>query len=121
MKILDFRDYDVWKQTKELGIMIYKLSKDFPKTERFGLTDQVRRASVSTLSNIAESCGREYKRDTLQFLYISRGSLFEVEAQIDLAFSLGYINSDDRDEVFWQINRCKKLLYGFIAYIKNKY
>ena len=119
MKIKDYRDYDVWKQAKELGILIYKLSSEFPDSEKFGLTNQVRRASVSVLSNIAESCGREHKRDSLQFLYISRGSLFEVEAQIDLAFDLGYLNPESRINVLNQINRCKRLLYGFIAYHKK--
>lgn len=67
---------------------IYQLTRSFPKEELYGLTSQLRRAAVSIAANIAEGTGRQYKKDTLQFLHISRGSLYEVETLLNIALDV---------------------------------
>ena len=99
---------------------MYENTEHFPKKEVFGLTQQMRRAAVSVVSNIAEGCGREYVKDTLQFLYISRGSLYEVEAQLHLAFELNYLTKEQVSFVANAILKCKKILFGYIAFHKKK-
>ena len=80
-----FKSYvelDVWIESRKLTNEIYSLSKSFPKEEVYGLTSQIRRSAVSVPSNIAEGIGRNHTKDSLQFFYISRGSLYEMETQL---------------------------------------
>ena len=79
----------------------------------------MRRATVSIPSNIAEGCGRQHTRDTLQFLFVARGSLFEVETQCYLANDQGYISADQLTLALTAIQECKKLLQGFIRYYRT--
>ncbi len=119
MSINSYKDLQVWKVAKSIAILIYKITADFPNTEVFGLTNQLRRASISISNNIAEGTGRQYKKDTLQFLYVSNGSLNEVESMITIAQELNYINIDNMNTITQQIEECRKLLKGFITYYKN--
>ena len=89
-----FKDLIVWQRAMELSVAIYRLTQSFPDTERFGLTNQLRRASVSVASNIAEGYGRTTKGEYLLFLGHSRGSLYEVETQLDLGDRLGFIPAE---------------------------
>ena len=109
----------VWLQSRQLTKAVYELTRQFPKDELFGLTNQLRRAAVSIPSNIAEGCGRQHTRDTLQFLFIARGSLFEVETQLYLAFDLTYLNEESLQKLLVDITNCKKLLQGFIRYYRS--
>ena len=86
-----FRDLEVWQAAMELVVHIYKISKHFPKEEIYGLTSQLRRAAVSVASNIAEGKGRSSDRELIQFLCHARGSLFEIETQLQLAEKLEYV------------------------------
>jgi four helix bundle protein len=83
-----FRDLDVWQRSIELTLAIYKLTASFPDSERFGLTNQLRRAAVSVASNIAEGYGRSTKGEYIQFLGHARGSNSEVETQIVISKAL---------------------------------
>jgi four helix bundle protein len=76
-----YTELEVWKQGRELATNIYELTASYPKYEQFGLTSQMRRSVVSVPSNIAEGCGRQHKKETMYFLSISRGSLFELETR----------------------------------------
>lgn len=116
----DYRELDVWKESRVLNKMVYEVTKQFPDEEKFGLTGQIRRCSISVASNIAEGCGRNSDPDLLRFLFIARGSLFEVETQLLLAFDLEYLSAVPFEELQVQITTCKKLLNGFISYFKNK-
>ena len=84
------KDSIAWQKGMELAEVIYKVTRDFPRDERFGLTNQLRRAAVSIPSNIAEGKGRLNTGELLQFLGIARGSTLEVETQLDLAIKLGF-------------------------------
>ena len=94
-----YRNLIVWQKAMAFSKLVYSLVRGFPDVERFALTDQVRRAVVSIASNIAEGCGRSSNRDYAHFLSIARGSLYEVMTQLELAQSLGYINSIDEAEM----------------------
>ena len=90
-----FKDLVVWQRAIELTVAIYEFTAAFPSTEQFGLTNQLRRASVSVGSNIAEGYGRNSRGEYLQFLGHARGSNFEVETQLVIARKLGFGNEKE--------------------------
>ena len=89
-----FSKLKVWQISMELVEDVYKLTSTFPEIERFALTSQINRSAVSIPSNIAEGKGRSGDKEFKQFLYIARGSLFELRTQLILAQRLGYLNED---------------------------
>ena len=115
-----YRDLDVWKQSRLLVKSIYNLTKKFPKEEQFGLTNQLRRASISMPSNIAEGCGRNYSKDSIQFFFVARGSLYEIETQLILSSDLDFISEEEFKNIEEQVTKCKKILNGFINYYQSK-
>ena len=116
----DFIDLEVWKIGRELANQVYSLTKQFPKDEMFGLTSQIRRSAVSVPSNIAEGSGRFSKKESLQFFYIARGSLYELETQLYLALDQKYITESEFTETKQNIEKAKKMLNGLIAYFKKE-
>ena len=117
---MNYTELDVWKSSRELVKNVYLLSDLFPKEELYALTNQVKRCSISIPSSIAEGLGRQSNKETIHFLYISRGSLFELETQLYLAFDLNYISKAQLETILIQVISCKKLLNGFINYFKSK-
>lgn len=115
----DYTDLEVWQECRKLTNHIYELTKFFPKEEQFGLINQIRRAAVSVSSNIAEGCGRQTSKDTVNFLHISRGSLYELETQCFIALDQEYISKEQFNTVFTIIQSYKRLLNGFINYYKK--
>jgi len=91
MEVKSYEDLQVWQQAMKLAELVYALVRRFPDEERFALSDQLRRAAVSIPSNIAEGFGRETKADFLHFLAMSRGSLYELKTQIELADRFGMV------------------------------
>jgi four helix bundle protein len=79
---MEYINLDVWIESRKLTNLVYDLTKNYPKEEIFGLTNQIRRCAVSVPSNIAEGCGRNTSKETIYFLFIARGSLYELETQI---------------------------------------
>ncbi|MCJ8164940.1 four helix bundle protein [Pontibacter sp. E15-1] len=118
--MVNFTELDVWKKSRELANDIYSITKSFPKEELFGLTNQMRRAAVSVVSNIAEGCGRQHTKDAIQFFYIARGSAFELEAQVLIAYDQKYLAESILESTLEQLAKCKQLLNGFINYYKNR-
>lgn len=100
--------------------MIYDVTKKFPETEKFGLIPQMRRSVISFPSNIAEGSGRQYAKEIIQFLYISRGSLFELETQLYISFDQKYLSKIELDKILSVIVSCKKLIQGLINFKKTK-
>ena len=115
----DYTDLEVWQESRKLANYIYGLTKSFPKEEQFGLTNQMRRAVVPVSSNIAEGCGRQTAKDTINFLHISRGSLYEIETQCFVSLDQQYINQEQFEDVYKGIQTCKRLLNGFINYYRK--
>ena len=95
MKTKSFKDLIVWQKAYRLVLEIYKITKDFPKSETYGLAQQMRMAAVSLPSNIAEGYGRRHKTEYKQFLSIAYGSLSELETQYLLSIDLGYTKKSD--------------------------
>ena len=112
------KDLDVWQMSMDLVEMVYTQSAMYPKEEVYGLTSQIRRAAVSVPSNIAEGAARQGSKEFIQFLYISLGSLSEVETQTILAKRLGFTNNIDT--LLDKIARIKKMLNGLITHLKGK-
>ena len=110
------KDLDVWKESISLVKEIYTLTKNYPKDEIYGLTSQMRRCAVSIPSNIAEGSARNYDKEFIQFLYISLGSLTELETQLIISIEIKYINNYN----FNTIEMIKKKLLGLIKYLKSK-
>lgn len=94
MAQLRFKDLDVWKVSMDLVVKVYEITREFPKSEQFGLASQLQRSAVSIPSNIAEGSGRGTRKDFAHFLDQARGSLFEVISQLEISKSLNYGDSD---------------------------
>lgn len=91
-----FKDLVVWQRAVQMAVATYKLTSSFPSSERFGLTNQLRRASVSVASNIAEGYGRSTKGEYILFLGHARGSNFEVQTQLMISKALGFGSDESR-------------------------
>lgn len=102
----------------DLAEDIYRITKTFPKEETYALTVQLRRAAVSVPSNIAEGKGRSSEKELAQFLCHSRGSLFEIETQLNLARRLGYVDVTKTDAVLRKAARVGQLLNGLLRAIR---
>ena len=106
-----YRKLKVWLASKELVKMVYSKLGGFPQEERYALCDQLRRAAVSIPSNIAEGYGRDTHKDFAHFLGQAKGSLYEVDTQLDIAVDLGYMKRDL--EIESKINEISRMLSAF--------
>jgi four helix bundle protein len=116
----EYRELVVWQQAMELVKQIYSTTKAFPRDEIYGLTSQLRRASVSVASNIAEGQGRDSRPEFYQFLSKARGSLMEIETQILISTDLGYINRIRSDALLASATRVGQLLNGLMRSVKAR-
>jgi four helix bundle protein len=116
----NFRNYKIWNESVNFTTEIYKIINAFPSFEKFALADQLRRASVSIASNIAEGSARESEREFAHFLSISLGSAFEVETQLQIAHNLGYINQQLLDLLLKKIHPLERQINELITVIKRK-
>ncbi|MGC2238917.1 MAG: four helix bundle protein [Pyrinomonadaceae bacterium] len=114
----DFRQLRVWEEAHGLTLSIYKITKNFPKEELFALTNQMRRASASIPTNIAEGCGRETSKDYAHFLQIALGSSFELDYQILLAKDLKYIDEKTFLELNDKVDKIKRQLSILIKKVR---
>jgi four helix bundle protein len=112
----NYKNLDVWKVSMQLVKEIYSLIKRFPKEELFGLTSQCKRAAVSIPANIAEGLGRQYKKDTLQFLHISRGSIYELDTLLNIALTVKIVTEEEFKNAMVLIEKSLQVLNGFINY-----
>lgn len=103
----------------ELVTDVYDLMKNYPDEEKFGLISQSKRALVSIPCNIAEGLGRNYKKDTIQFLHIARGSLYELDTLMDIGQICRYIKEDQKVQLDCKIEECLKILNGLISYYES--
>ncbi|MDP2838273.1 MAG: four helix bundle protein [Candidatus Moranbacteria bacterium] len=114
-KIKKFQDLFAWQEAHRLALLVYTISKGFPKEELFALTNQIRRAAVSVPSNIAEGYGRPSGKDRIHFFWIAKGSLLEVESQFLIAKDLGYVKNATLINTFnVQLEKTDKILTGLI-------
>ncbi len=117
-KIQSFTDLKVWQEGHILVVMVYKITKKFPKEETYSLVDQMRRAASSVTANIAEGFGRHSYKEKLQFYYLSQGSLTELKNFILIAKDVEYLDSNDYNSLADQANLAHQILQGFIRSTK---
>lgn len=120
MEIKSFEDLEVWQLSKDLAIEVYGITKDFPKDEVFGITNQIKRAAVSISANIAEGFGRYHYLDKAKFYLNSRGSLFELKSHLLIANDLGFISKDVTNDLSSDIDQLGIKLNNFITATRNK-
>ena len=112
----DFRQLKVWEKSHQLAI--YKATKEFPKEELYGLTSQIRRASMSIPTNIAEGCGRNTDADFAGFLQMAMGSASETEYQLLLSYDLGFLNKEQCDKLNIDVTEIKRMLASLLKTLR---
>jgi four helix bundle protein len=110
----DFKGLKVWQRSHQLTLDVYRATDAFPARERYGLTSQIRRASVSIPANIAEGCGRASQRDFCRFLQVSVGSANELEYHLLLASDLGILRREKHSDLSMEIREIRQMLSSLI-------
>lgn len=118
-KIREFTDLKAWQESHKLVVLTYKITKSFPKSELFGLVDQIRRAASSVPSNIAEGFGRQTYKEKVQFYYLAQGSLIELKNNFLTAKDVGYLSEYEFNSLYLQANIAHQLLQGLIQKSKS--
>lgn len=113
------KDLEVWKESIDFITELYKITNDFPKTEMYGLTSQIRRAAISVPSNISEGFARKGNKEKIRFMYISLGSNSEVETQLIIARNLGYLNQEYFETLETKNRILGKRLLNLIRYFEK--
>ena len=115
-----FEDLEAWQQARELTRRVYKESRTVLFSKDFALRDQIRRATVSVMSNIAEGYERGRDREFVQFLIVAKGSCGEVRAQLYVALDQGYLTEQDFEGLVGQAERTSQLIAGLIRYLRKR-
>ena len=118
-KIKNFTDLFVWQKGHKLVLNIYKITDKFPKEEKYGLSDQIKRASVSITSNIAEGFGRDGLNDKAHFYTIALGSVYEIQNQLIIARDLKYINTNECSVLLDECVEISKMISVLIKKIRS--
>lgn len=115
----DFRQLKVWEKAHQLALAVYKVTKSFPKEELYGLTSQIRRASMSIPTNIAEGCGRQTDAEFARFLQIAMGSASETEYQLLLARDLEFLPNEQYQNLHNDVTEVKRMLTSFMQTLRD--
>ena len=113
-----YKDLQVWQKSIAVCTQVYKVCERFPRSELYGLSDQMKRAAVSVPSNIAEGQARQHLGEFLQFLSVANASLAELDTQRIIATSLNFIDADDSNRLDQDITEIRKMLYVLRASLK---
>jgi four helix bundle protein len=116
-----YQELDAWQKGVRLSIEVYKVTEDFPRSEKFGLTAQIRRATVSVPANIAEGWGRGSTREYVQFLIVARGSIFELETHLIIGQKLGFLKESQLDQLLQVTQAIGRMLNGLILSLRARY
>jgi len=109
------RDLQIWQKSMALVTKVYKEVENFPDYEKFGLTSQIRRSSVSIPANIAEGFGRRSKKEFRKFLNISMGSLFEIQTELEVSYNLNYLDKDTFEMLYEDTREIERMMSSFIS------
>ena len=115
-----FKNLEIWKISRILCSSIYGATKDFPQEEKFGITNQMRRASVSIPSNIAEGASRKSNKDFCRFLEIAIGSCYELETQLIISNDLGFLEQNRLEPLLAELNKVTMMTSKFISTLKAR-
>jgi len=116
----DYKKLEVWEIARENNKVVYRLTGKFPRDEVFALVSQMRRASISVISNIGEGCSCDSTKEFVRYLRISMGSVKELECQFYVALDVGYIDEGDFDKIMEELDKLSKKLWKYINYLKNE-
>lgn len=119
-QIKTYRDLIVWKKSMALVTGVYRVTRNFPNDETYGLASQIRRCAISIPSNIAEGYGRNSTSDYIRFLHIATGSLYELQTQTEIAFKLEYLKKADFDELYESSREIERMLSSLSRKLNNK-
>ena len=108
----DFTQLKVWQKSRNLAVLVYRATDTYPRSERFGLVNQTRRAAISITANIAEGCGRRSDRDMARFVDFALGSAYELGSHIELAADLGFMSRSTRHELVDSTTEIRRMLVG---------
>lgn len=118
-KITRFEDMDVWKDSHELAVYIYRITRNFPKDEVYSLTNQIRRSAASVSANIAEGFGRGTNKDKLHFYRMTLGSLYETKNFIYLSVRLEYIDNETAKDIINKIDEINSQITAILRYFNH--
>jgi four helix bundle protein len=116
----NYRTLDVWKESHELTLQVYKVTERFPSGELYSLTSQIRRACYSIPMNIAEGCGKSTEADFARFLDISSGSASELDYQLLLVRDLGYVSPETYQDLSEKLNHIRRMLTSLIKTTRSR-
>lgn len=115
---MNFTNLNIWKKSHNLAIKVYKITKDFPKSELFGITSQLNRCATSIPANIAEDFGRKGNKEFIQFLYQAKGSLYETQNFLIFAKDIGYLPLKEYGAILNEYEILAKMINSFLSKIK---
>ena len=118
--MVSVKELKVYKLSFETGLLVYKITEKFPKTETFGIVAQMRRSCVSIISNLSEGCARGHTKDYRRFVEVARGSASELLTQIEFSIALGFIQESDSIVLIGNMNEILKMLSGLIRSLEQK-
>ena len=118
--VRSYRELLAWQKAMDLVVSCYKLTEQFPSAEKFGLTNQLRRAAVSVPANIAEGSGRQHTPDFLRFLSIAYGSLMEIETHIQITHRLGYVDDEAVRNLLDDTAQLGRIINGLMRSLRTK-
>jgi four helix bundle protein len=118
-KFSRFEEIQAWQKAKDVTLRIYRISADADFAKDYGLKDQIRRASVSIMANIAEGHGRKTNQEFANFLNIARGSVAEVQSHLHVAHGLNYINQKDFEELYQTLTEISRMLLSLAQYLRS--
>ena len=114
------KNLNAWSDAVDLAQQIYRVTERFPSNEQFGLTSQIRRAAVSIPSNIAEGAARQTKKEFLNFLHIAKGSLSELDTQLEIARRLEYLDQARWETLDERLERIDRMLSGLVRSLRSR-
>jgi len=116
----NYRDLQVWGKAHNLTVELYRVSREFPREETYGLTSQLRRAAISIGSNLAEGCGRRTSTELARFVRVAMGSASELDYQLLLARDLGFMKDDDFERTAKDLTEVRKMLTAFLSSVEKQ-
>ena len=116
----NFKELKIWQKGFQIAINSFRITESFPSQEKYGLASQINKAGVSIPSNIAEGMGRNYKKDTIQFVHIARGSMYELETLLNIAVMVDIISEEEFAVFPPLIDELLKMMNGLIKSLEQR-
>jgi len=115
----NYKELKIWSKAIDISLIVYQLVNNFPESEKFNLSSQIRRSAISIPSNIAEGAGRNSDKEFIRFLSIAKGSCYELQTQILISHKLNFITDEDNKTINASIDEIEKMIRGFQTKLKS--